>query len=53
MISAIAFGMIVVIFGIFMPEVLHAVSVFLLTLFERATALLNALPAQTAIVNGS
>ena len=49
--SVIAFGMVIVIFGIFLPGVIHAMDVFLLTLFDRATALLQALPANPAMVN--
>jgi len=48
--SAIAFGMVILIFAILMPEVFHAVSVFLLTLFTKGTAMLNALPNQPAAV---
>ena len=49
--SAIAFGMFVVIFAILMPDVFHAMSAFLLALFQGATAMLKALPAaQTATV---
>ena len=48
--SAIAFGMVIVLFGILMPDVFHAVSVFLLTLFGKGTAMLQALPTQTATV---
>ena len=47
--QAIAFVIIMIAFGIFMPEVL-ALSVFLLTLFTKATALLNALPASPAMI---
>ena len=49
--SAIAFGMVVIIFGIFLPGVIHALDVFLLELFQQATALLQALPPQTATVS--
>ena len=49
--SAIAFGMVIVILGIFLPGVIHAMDVFLLTLFDRATALVSALPAQPAMVS--
>jgi hypothetical protein len=45
--SAIAFGLIVVILGIFLPGVIHAMDVFLLALFDRATALIDTLPATT------
>ena len=52
--SAIAFGMVIVILGIFLPGVIHAMDVFLLVLFDRATALLSAIPsAQPAIVSHS
>jgi hypothetical protein len=30
--------------GIFMPDVLHALSVFLLTLLNKATAFIQAMP---------
>jgi hypothetical protein len=51
--SAIAFGMVIVILGIFLPGVIHAMDVFLLTLFDRATALVQSIPAtaQPAIVS--
>lgn len=49
--SAIAFGMVIVVLGIFLPGVIHALNVFLLTLFQQATALLNALPPQTATMS--
>ena len=49
--SAIAFGMVIVILGIFLPGVIHAMDVFLLALFQQATALVNALPAQTATMS--
>jgi hypothetical protein len=43
--SAIAFGLVIVILGIFLPGVINAMDVFLLTLFDRATSLVQALPA--------
>ncbi len=43
--GAIGLAALVVVFGIFMPDVLRALSVFLLTLFGRATAFLNAIPS--------
>jgi hypothetical protein len=43
--SAIAFGLVIVILGVFLPGVIHAMDVFLLTLFDRATALVQALPS--------
>jgi len=51
--SAIAFGMVIVILGIFLPGVIHAMDTFLLALFDRATALIDALPAspQPAILS--
>jgi hypothetical protein len=51
--SAIAFGMVIVILGIFLPGVIHAMDVFLLTIFDRATALVQTLPSsvQTATIN--
>lgn len=42
--SAIGFVALIIIFGIFMPDVLHALSVFLLTLFSKATAFLQTVP---------
>lgn len=53
--SAIAFGLVIIIFGIFLPGVLHALDTFLLVLFDRATALLQAIPAaqQTATISQS
>jgi hypothetical protein len=52
--SAIAFGMVIVILGIFLPGILHALDVFLLTLFDRATAVLQTIPAaqQSAVIGG-
>jgi hypothetical protein len=49
--SAIGFAVVIIAFGIFMPDVLRAMSVFLLTLFGKATALLNAMPANPAVVS--
>jgi hypothetical protein len=49
--SAIAFGLVIVIFAVLMPDVFHAVSSFLLALFTKATAMVNALPAQPAIMS--
>lgn len=46
--SAIAFGLVIVILGIFLPGVIGAMDLFLLTLFDRATALVQALPPATA-----
>ncbi len=54
--SAIAFGMVIVILGIFLPGILHALDVFLLTLFDRATAVLQTIPAaaqQSAVIGGA
>lgn len=42
--AAIGFAVVIIAFGIFMPDVLRALSVFLLTLFGKATAFLQALP---------
>ncbi len=52
--SAIAFGMVIVILGIFLPGVIHAMDVFLLTLFDRAIAVLQTVPAaqQSATIGG-
>ena len=46
--SAIAFGLLIVILGIFLPGVIHAMDVFLLVLFDRATSLVQALPPATS-----
>jgi hypothetical protein len=43
--SAIAFGLVIVILGVFLPGVIGAMDTFLLTLFDRATALIAALPS--------
>ena len=51
--SAIAFGLIVVIFAVLMPEVFHAMDTFLLVLFNKATAVLNTIPSQTATMSQS
>jgi len=53
--SAIAFGMVIVILGIFLPGVIHALDVFLLTLINRAIALLQTIPPaaqQSATIGG-
>ena len=42
--AAIGFAALVIIFGIFMPDVLRALSVFLLTLFQKATAFVQSMP---------
>jgi hypothetical protein len=42
--AAIGFGMLVVVFAVFLPGVLHALEVFLLVIFEIATELLRNLP---------
>lgn len=49
--AAIGLAAIIIVFGIFMPDVLRALSVFLLTLFGKATAMLQALPASPAMVS--
>jgi len=49
--GAIAFVIIMIAFGILMPEVLHALSAFLLTLFTKGTAFLNALPVNPAMMS--
>ena len=46
--SAIAFAAVLIVFGVFMPDVLHAVNAFLLVFFGKATAFLSALPTQPA-----
>lgn len=51
--AAIGLAAIIIVFGIFMPDVLHALSVFLLTLFGKATAMLQAMPTSPAMVNQS
>ncbi len=42
--GAIGFVLIVIALGIFMPDVLHALSTLLLTLFQRATSFVQAVP---------
>ncbi len=51
--SAIGFGMTIVIFGILMPDVFHAMSTFLLVLFTKAAAMINSLPANPAAMNSA
>lgn len=46
--KAIGIAAIIIVLGIFMPSVLAAITSFLLALFSKATAMLNALPAQPA-----
>jgi len=41
--KAIGFGVMVVVFAVFLPDVLRALQEFLLTFFERATALVGAI----------
>lgn len=43
---AIGFAAILVVLGIFMPEVLHALSAFLLAALSKATAFIQTLPAR-------
>ena len=49
--QAFAFFIFVVAFGIFMPEVLHALGTFLLVLLNKSTAFVNALPTSPAMVS--
>ena len=46
--NAIAFAAVIIVFSIFMPDVLHAVETFLLVFFNTGTAVLQALPPATA-----
>ena len=46
--SAIAFAAIIIVFGIFMPDVLHALTNFLLVFLNKATAIVQTLPASPA-----
>ena len=45
---AIGLAALIIVLGIFMPAVLNALVGFLLALFGKATAMLNALPASPA-----
>ncbi len=45
MMRAIGLAAMIVVLGIFLPHVLDAMEVFLLTFFHRATDFLNAIPA--------
>ncbi|HEY5221346.1 MAG TPA: hypothetical protein VIJ29_04400 [Candidatus Paceibacterota bacterium] len=45
---AIGLAALIIVLGIFMPAVLSALVSFLLALFGKATAMLNALPASPA-----
>lgn len=47
--AAIGFAVIIVAFGVFMPDVLRALSAFLLAFFGKATAFLQAVPAYPAV----
>jgi hypothetical protein len=49
--QAIGLAIILVVIGIFMPDVLHALSTFLLALFSKATAFVNNLPTSPAMIN--
>jgi hypothetical protein len=50
--QAIAFVMILVVFSVFMPDVFRALSVFLLTLINKGTGVLDTLPnPQPAMVS--
>ena len=49
--AAVAFGMVLIVLGVFMPGVLGAMNEFLLQFFSAATSVLKTLPQQTAIVN--
>ncbi len=42
--AAIGLAALIVVLGVFLPDVLRALEEFLLTFFGRATALLNAMP---------
>jgi len=46
--SAFGFMLVVIALGIFMPDVLRALSVFLLALFQKATVFLEEMPLPVA-----
>jgi len=46
--KALGLAAMIIVLGIFMPDVLHAITAFLFALFNKATAMLNALPASPA-----
>ena len=46
--KALGLAAMIIVLGIFMPAVLNAIVGFLLVLFTKATAMLNALPASPA-----
>jgi hypothetical protein len=46
--KAIGLAAMIIVLAIFVPDVLHALVNFLLALFGKATAMLNALPASPA-----
>lgn len=47
--SAIGLIIILIAFGIFMPDVIRAMSTFLLAFFGKATAFLQSLPTSPAV----
>ena len=48
MTTAIGFAIIIIAFGVFMPDVLRALSTFLLVLFQRATTFVQSMPMPVA-----
>ncbi len=46
--TALGFAVVVIVLGIFMPDVLHTLSAFLLALLNKAVAFINTLPASPA-----
>ena len=49
--AALGFAAIVIVLGIFMPDVLHSLTVFLLTLLAKGTAFIQSVPAGPADVS--
>jgi hypothetical protein len=49
--KALGLAAMIIVLGIFMPDVLHAIVAFLLALLGKATAMLNALPASPADIH--
>jgi hypothetical protein len=49
--AAIGLAAIIIVLGIFMPSVLHGLETFLLTFFDRATAVMDTIqPNQSATI---
>jgi len=43
--KAIGFAALIIVFGIFMPDVLRALSAFLLAFLDKATVLIQSMPS--------